>query len=331
MSNNPHRPLSGTQFTLESGDYRAVVASVGATLRSLTHAGRNLVIPFDAEEIRPAYRGANLAPWPNRLADGAYSYNGEHHQVPINEVDRMTALHGLVLWNEWELRAQTSDSVTLGATVEPQAGYPHRLDLAALFELTAAGLHWRITATNLGTGTAPYGVAPHPYLVAGPGTVDTWTLELPAAQILQVTPDRLLPTELANVATHDGGYFDFQHPRILGATKVDHAYTALSPATEGSLARGGADADGDGVSQSEPETEVRLVAGDGSGVLMRWNPRTLPWVQIHTADTAFPETNRIGLAVEPMTCPPDAFNSGTDLIALGAGEQHEASWVIAAL
>ncbi|ALO66097.1 galactose mutarotase [Arthrobacter alpinus] len=315
MSNNPRRPLSGAQFNLESGDYRAVVASVGATLRSLTHAGRNLVVPFDADQVRPAYRGANLAPWPNRLADGAYSYNGEQYQVPINEVERMTALHGLVLWNEWEPRAQTPDSVTLGAIIEPQAGYPHRLAIEVRFELSAAGLDWRITATNIGTGisAAPYGVAPHPYLVAGSGTVDTWTLELPAAKILQVTPDRLLPTELADVATHDDGYFDFQHPRTLGATEIDHAYTALSPADSGGA------------------TEVRVLAAEGTGVLMRWNARTLPWVQIHTADTASPETNRIGLAVEPMTCPPDAFNSGRDLIALGTGERHEASWVIAAL
>lgn len=331
MSNNPDRPLSGTQFILESGDYRAVVASVGATLRSLTHAGRNLVVPFDAEEIRPAYRGANLAPWPNRLADGAYSYNGEQQQVPINEVERMTALHGLVLWNEWEPRQQSPDSVKLAATIEPQAGYPHRLDLEVRFELSAAGLDWRICATNLGTSTAPYGVAPHPYLVAGSGTVDTWTLQLPAAQILQVTSERLLPTELADVATHDAGYFDFQHPRTLGATEVDHAYTGLLPTAAGGATGAVTDTAPATATAADTEVEVRVVAAGGSGVLMRWNPTTLPWVQIHTADTAFPETNRIGLAVEPMTCPPDAFNSGTDLIVLGAGEQHEASWVIAAL
>lgn len=325
MSGIPRRPRSGTQFTLTSGDYRAVVASVGATLRSLTHAGRNLVVPFDSENIRPAYRGANLAPWPNRLADGAYSFDGEQQQLPINEVLRMTALHGLVLWNEWEPRSQAPDSVTLGAIIEPQTGYPHRLDLQVRFELSAAGLDWRITATNIGAGVgpAPYGVAPHPYLVAGSGTVDTWTLQLPAAKVLQVTADRLLPTELADVATHDGGYFDFQHPRTLGAAEIDHAFTALSPADAAGVSAASAEAG--------PEVAVRLVAAGGSGVLMRWNPRTLPWVQIHTADTASPETNRIGLAVEPMTCPPDAFNSGTDLIALGAGERHEASWVIAAL
>lgn len=151
MSSNTTHPVSGAQFSIESGDYRAVVASVGATLRSLTHAGRNLVVPFGADEVRPAYRGANLAPWPNRIAGGTYTFNGKEEQLPVNETDRMTALHGLVLWNSWELREQTSSSVTLGAVVEPQAGYPHRLDIEAAFTLTPDGLDWRISAVNTGT------------------------------------------------------------------------------------------------------------------------------------------------------------------------------------
>ncbi|MFC8302999.1 aldose 1-epimerase family protein [Specibacter sp. NPDC057265] len=313
----PHKsihPASGAQFSIESGQYQAVITSVGATLRSLTHAGRDLVVPFQAEEVRPLYRGANLVPWPNRIADGAYSCNGKDEQLPINEVDRMTSLHGLVLWNNWELRAETPSSVTLGAVVEPQAGYPHRLEIEAAYTLTDEGLTWRVSAVNVGTGAgtlpAPYGVAPHPYLVAGDGRVDAWTLTLPAAEVLQVTAERLLPTELADVAVHDGGYFDFQQARELRATKIDHAYTALPDAA---LA------------------EVRLSSPDGTGVLMRWNPQVLPWVQIHTADRPENAWNRIGLAVEPMSCPPDAFNSGKDLITLACGERHDASWIIAAL
>lgn len=328
MPNNHHEPTSGTQFILESGDYRAVVASVGATLRTLTHAGRNLVVPFDADQVRPAYRGANLVPWPNRIANGSYGFNGRTEQLPINEVDRMTALHGLVLWNKWELREKTPECVRLGAVIEPQAGYPHRLDLEAAYTLSPQGLHWRITAVNVGTGPdtppAPYGVGPHPYLVAGAGTVDAWTMELPAAQVLQVTPDRLLPTTLAGVDMYDGGAFDFQRPRTVGATSIDHAFTSIA-------ARGQDGVSSDGTSPVKM-AEVRLLAPEGTGVLMRWDPLTLPWVQIHTADRPdAPELSRIGMAVEPMSCPPDAFNSGQDLIILPLHGRHEASWTITAL
>lgn len=314
MLSNSTRPISGTPTVLRAGEYQAVIASVGASLRSLTFGGRNLVVPFAADEIRPGYRGANLAPWPNRIADGAYTFAGERHQVPINEIDRLTALHGLVIWNEWELLEQTPESATFGAVIEPQEGYPHRLAIEAAYTLSEQGLTWRISATNIsdGTAAAPYGVGPHPYLVAGNGTVDGWTLELPAAQILSVTPDRLLPTTLDGVATLRDGYFDFREARELGGTEIDHAYTGLQATTN-------------------DDVEVRVISPDGTGVLMRWNGAVLPWVQIHTADRPEAELNRIGLAVEPMSCPPDAFNSGTDLISLTPGERHDAEWLIAAL
>lgn len=317
MSSISTRPASGTQFVIESGDYRAEIASVGASLRSLTHGGRHLVVPFDAGEIRPGYRGANLVPWPNRIADGAYFFNGERQQLSINEVDRMTALHGLAIWNDWEVAEQSPSSVTLGAVIEPQEGYPHRLAVQVSYSLSAEGLMWNISTVNIGTGPdskpAPYGVAPHPYLVAGTGTVDEWTLQLPAQQVLAVTADRLLPTTVEAVDTHRGGYFDFQQARPLGATEIDHAYTALA------------------TKEADGEVEVQLLAPAGTGVRMRWNPGNLPWVQIHTADRPTPHPSRIGLAVEPMSCPPDAFNSGEDLVALALGERHSAQWLIGAL
>ena len=314
MLSNSTRPISGTQTVLRVGEYQAVIASVGASLRSLTFGGRNLVVPFEADEIRPGYRGANLAPWPNRIADGAYTFGGQRHQVPVNEIERLTALHGLVIWNDWELLEQTPQSATFGTIIEPQEGYPHRLAIEAAYTLSEQGLTWRISATNIsdGTAAAPYGVGPHPYLVAGNGTVDGWTLELPATQILSVTPDRLLPTTVDEVATLRDGYFDFQGARELGGTEIDHAFTGLQTTTN-------------------DDVEVRVISPEGTGVLMRWDGAVLPWVQIHTADRPEAELNRLGLAVEPMSCPPDAFNSGTDLISLAPGERHDAEWLIAAL
>ncbi|AIY01595.1 hypothetical protein ART_1996 [Arthrobacter sp. PAMC 25486] len=170
----------------------------------------------------------------------------------------------------------------------------------------------QISATGPDTKPAPYGMAPHPYLVAGSGTVDAWTLDLPAAQVLSVTPDRLLPTGLAAVEHLSKGHFDFQQLRTMDGTEIDLAYSGLAPRETG-------------------EVEARLTAAGGTGVLMRWDPKVLPWVQIHTADTADAETNRIVLAVEPLSCPPDAFNFGTDLVILAMGEQHTAHRVIAAI
>ena len=301
-------PISGTQYSIAHGDYTATVASIGASLRTLSHAGRDLIVPFSADELRPRYRGATLAPWPNRVIDGKYTFDGTEHQLPLTEPDRGTALHGLASWIEFVPVAQSDDSVTLAGVIEPQAGYPWRVLLSVENTLSDAGLATTVTATNLSESSAPYGTGPHPYLVAGPGRVDEWTLELPAATVLEVTADRLVPTGTRDVASAG---FDWREPRPIGDTFIDHAFCDITRDEAGIAS-------------------VRLTTSDGSGVAVTWGTE-LPWVQVHTADQPVATENRIGLAVEPMTCPPDAFNSGTDLIVLQPGASSSASWVISAI
>lgn len=133
-------PLSGEQFELSAGDYRATIASVGASLRELTWQGRHLVVPFDAHEIRPDYRGAVLAPWPNRVVDGKYQFDGLEHQLALTEPERGHALHGLVVWQDFTPINEESSAVTHGATVPAQTGYPFRLELTVTYSLTRQGL-----------------------------------------------------------------------------------------------------------------------------------------------------------------------------------------------
>ena len=304
-------PISGTHFGLTAGDYHATIASVGGTLRTLEYRGRPLVVPFDADEVRPAYRGATLAPWPNRVVDGRYTFAGVEQQLPLTEPARGHALHGLAAWLDFVAVDRSGSSVTFAATIEAQAGYPHRVEVVVEFAVDEEGLHTSVTGTNTGPSAAPWGTGPHPYLVAGEGRVDDWTLTLPAASVLTVTEDRLIPVGTADVASESGGVFDFRAPRLIGDTFIDHAFTALDRDDAGTAT-------------------VELRAPDGTGVEMLWDA-SCPWVQVHTADTDAPATNRVGLAVEPMTCPPDAFNSGTDLIVLEPGASATARWSIRAL
>ena len=302
-------PLSGEQYEIAAGGYRAVIAGVGATLRELTFEGRDLVVPFDADELRPYYRGATLAPWPNRVVDGRYSWAGEDLQLSITEPKRWHALHGLASWLEFAPVEQTADRVVLTATVPAQVGYPHRVEVTVTFAVSDAGLTWAVSGTNRGARTAPFGTGPHPYLVAGPGRVDDWRLHLPADRVQTVTPDRLVPVEVVDVA----GDFDFRTARVVGDTFLDNAFTGVR-----------LDDDGVGtVTVTDPST--------GSGVGMRFGADS-PWVQVHTGDVPeAPAASRIGLAVEPMTCPPGAFNSGTDILELGPGETAAVSWEIFAI
>lgn len=301
---------SGTQYTLRSGEYEAVIASVGASLRSLTWRGRDLVVPYDADEVRPASRGLTLVPWPNRVIDGKYSFGGADHVLPHTEPARQHALHGLAQWLDYRGESVADDAVTLETVIQPQRGYPWRLLISVTYVLDAGGLTQTVRATNQSSTPAPFGTGPHPYLVAGPGSVDDWTLELPASEVLEVTEDRLIPTDLRAVAGDER--FDFVEPRMIGGVEIDHAYAGLTRDERG-------------------VATVRVTDAAGVGVQMHWDERC-PWVQIHTADVPGTANHRVGLAVEPMTCPPAAFNSGTDLLVLDAdGGSAEASWTIAAL
>jgi aldose 1-epimerase len=302
-------PASGAQHVIEQGPYRAVVASVGATLRSLTYEGCDLVVPFGAEQVRPFYRGATLVPWPNRVVDGCYQVGSEKYQLPLNEPERSHALHGLVLWLGFQGALASPGRLALHAILEPQPGYPHRLLVEVVYTADAVrGLTWSVAATNLGTAPAPYGTGPHPYLVAGPSSLNEWALTLPAASFEEVAGPRLLP---AGKRAVEGGPFDFRTSRVLGEIKIDHAF--------GDIAWDGAG-----------RVSALLQDPSGQGVSISWG-QTCPWVQIHTADQPDPANNRLGLAVEPMTCPPDAFNSGTDLVWLEPGTSHVAEWTIAAI
>ena len=116
---------------------------------------------------------------------------------------------------------------------------------------------------------------------------------MPAADYLEVDPDRLLP-----VATHpvEGTAYDFREPRPIGDLALDTAFTGLTR-------------DGDG------RWAVTL-SGLETGTVCLWGDEAYAWTQVFTG-RAHPHTEgSTGIAVEPMTCPPDAFSSGTDLVVL---------------
>jgi aldose 1-epimerase len=305
--------VSGDQHVVRAAGYEATVASVGASLRSLRHHGRDLVVPFGADELRPALRGAVLAPWPNRTGDGRYTVGGVEHRLALSEPELGHAAHGLVAWSDFALVDDGPSHVRLAATVEPQPGYPWRLRVEVRHAVGADGLAHEVTATNESGEPAPVGLGCHPYLVAGPprrGAVDGWTLALPAATAL-VTDERLLPVAEVPVDRHAGGVLDFRTARTLRGAVLNHAYTGLRR-------------DADGMAR------VRVLDGDGCGVELAADAG-YRWVQAYTADGSPGSGWRSGIAVEPMTCPPDALRSGRDLVLLAPGESTSARWTLRAV
>jgi aldose 1-epimerase len=273
---------TGAEHALERGRQRLVVSEAGGGARSWTVDGSELLASFGAGTPDAAFAGKPLMPWPNRLRDGRYAFEGTEHRVALSEPETQTALHGLTLSSRWRASRTSAHRITLTHQLRGREGYPFALDLAVDYELDSAGVVVTLRATNAGPGRAPFGAGLHPYLRLD-GEV---TLEVPARSRVPVD-DRLLPT--GPPAPVSGTDLDFRHARRLGDRRLDSCF--------GDLERGAAG--------------VASVTFAGARRVELWMDDAFHFVQVFTADGA--------IAVEPMTCAPDAFNTGDGLLVLEPG------------
>ena len=290
-------PPSGQQFRIQAGGYDATATESGGALRLLAHDGRALVDGFPESAMSSGGRGQLLMPWPNRIRDGRYSYGGQQLQLALTEPSRHNASHGLARWAAWSVVDQHEDRVTLGYRVMSQTGYPWTLDLRVTYAVSDDGLAVSQSATNRSASPAPYAAGAHPYLLGGSGPIDGWDLTLPASTRLLTDDERLLPTGTEDVT---GTAYDFRSGRKVGDVVLNHAFTDLARV--------------DGIAT------VRV------GDVELWVDESIRWLLVYSADDT--SWARTSLAVEPMTAPVDAFNSGTDLVHLEPGATHTSTWGI---
>jgi aldose 1-epimerase len=292
-------PPSGAQWTIRSGDHEAVLVEVGGGLRTYLHAGREVLDGYRTDEVCPASAGSVLAPWPNRIRDGRYTADGVPHQLALSEPAANNAIHGLVRWVPWRAVEVAADAVTVECTLPAQPGYPWTLRLGTTWRVDADGLSGTHQATNLGDRPAPFGLGVHPYL-AVPGRVDDVVLGVPARSRL-LLDGRKLPIGAARMA---GGDHDFSVPRAIGSAQIDDAF--------GEVPDGG--------------SRVTLSTVDGQAVASVWADAAFHWWQVFTGDPLPAPRTRRSVAVEPMTCPPDAFHSGRDVVTIEPGQTWQGSW-----
>ena len=312
---------------LRAGQYRAQISPFGGGLWSLTFADKPLVVtpPVSPEGLSqvspvPFAAGCLLAPWPNRVDGGNFTFQGETHHLEINEPDRHNAIHGFVRERSWELEPQTSPSaaenlaaVCLTLEMEPQPGWPWRLKYVMNWSLDATqGLRGELRVSNLSAAPCPFGFGWHPYLSAGGASLDECTLRVSAGNQLVLDPTRNLPTGLEQPAD-----------TVLGETR--------------SVALHGLRLDNAFRAQPEPDGDVRaaLCRADGSGTQLSAGP-WCRWLQIYTADPAhqqaFPGVDDgRALAVEPMTCPPNALNRNQDVLVLEPGKPENFAFGLRAI
>jgi aldose 1-epimerase len=283
------------KIQISLNEVSAAISTEGAALIGLAVDNFDLIEPKTRDGL---YAGKILAPWPNRIKDGKYSFNKKDYQLQVNEVSKNNSLHGLVANCLWEITFQNQSKVILEHLLNQPAVYPGKLQLQVIYEIIESGIEITVLSENIGDISAPYGVSIHTYLVAGASVKNNdLFLQIPADQFLEVDAERLLPIKLAPVT---GTNFDFISLKKISDLFIDHAFKY----------------------SSDYPRSISLLNAEGQGAEVIFDDQS-KWIQIHTADRDLQGDSRMAVAIEPMTCPPDAFNSGIDLIVLEPGKKHE--------
>ena len=285
------------------GEAHAVITEVAASLRELRIGGVELTEPYGEFSTPPFGDGIVLVPWPNRIKDGVWNLDGERQQLDITEPDRNNAIHGLLRTAAYDVIERSDDSVTLGATVFPQHGYPFMLETSVRYALVDDGIVVTHRITNESDNPAPVAIGTHPFFQLGDVPTEQLTLTVHAGTRFPVD-------ERLNVSSEipvDGTDFDLRGGRKVADLSLDDAFGDVHP---------------------DGQVSAVLTAPDGRSVAL-WQDENFPYVQVFTT-RAFPRgtANTTAIALEPMTAPADAFNSGQSLRWLNPGETWQATWGI---
>jgi aldose 1-epimerase len=293
---------SGHVVTLRSGGYEAEVVEVGAGLRSLRRNGQDVIAGFGADEMPSGGRGQLLVPWPNRIEDGNYEFGGKRLQLPLTEAASRNAIHGLTRYVNWQLVEEEGDHAVWSYVVHPQPGYPFELSVAASYVLGDAGLTVTVSAHNAGDVPCPYGVGAHPYLTVG-RRIDECELTLPATTRCEVS-ERGIPAAPEPLR---GGSYDFTDPRVIGETTFDNPFGGV-------------------IHEDGHATATLRDPATGREATITFD-ESYKWLQLYSGDK-LGDRAREALAIEPMSCPPNAYRSGVDLVSLAPDESHSATFTL---
>lgn len=280
-------------WLIEGDDTRAGISALGASLVSLEVGGVDYCPEWDHTVGPSRYHGSVIAPWPNRVADGRYVLGDREFQLDINEVERQNALHGFSANKLWKLEKQTPESVECSLTCGGESGYPWVISLRVKYQVRAAGLNVTIVAENLSEQTAPFGCAFHPYFTL-PGPRESWVLRVPSRNVVEVDSARLLPIGISEVGHAEVPFRGHGSPDVKG---LDHAFGGF-------------------------ESDLRcILTNQSTSTVSVFADSCTPWLQVHAPDQTLEYSQ--SLVLEPMSCPPDAFNSGQDVVFLEHKEKYE--------
>jgi aldose 1-epimerase len=294
---------SGEQIAIAHGDQRAVITEVGATLRTYVKGGVAVIEGFAGEEVPTGARGQVLFPWPNRIGDGEWTFSDRTAHPTIDDVQHATAIHGLVRWRPFRIDSVNQNRCVLTLLLHPTPDYPFLSEISVAYHLGSQGLTVTTTVTNGDDVPIPFGVGFHPDLAVSTPTIEGAQLEVPAKGYIAVNARQLPTGEILPLA---GNQLDFSTMKSISGHELDVTYTEL-------------------VRDDSGMSSVVVLDGTGGEVELSVD-RNFPYLQVFTGDTLEKGRRRTAIAVEPMTCPPDALRSGKDVVVLEPGQHWAGSW-----
>lgn len=283
-----------TEIALACGQQRALVSPWGAALRRYYLLEENgsetdIVWGYAGGAHKKGGQGDVLIPFPGRVADGRYSFDGQPFQLERNDKEGPNAIHGFVRNLPWTTQQADSESVAFEVQWEAadyaSRGYPFSLAVRVAYRLDRQGLICSFAVHNAGREAAPVGVGFHPYFTVGTALVDEAEARIPASGYLEFN-DRLAPT--GKVLDVKGTEWDFRERRRVGQRRFNHCYVGLAR-------------DADGMARATLEHQA-----SGRRIEVEMD-RSFSAIVVYTGD-AIVDAPRRALAIEPMTCATDAFN-----------------------
>src|SRR5579871_2056309 len=303
--------IGDLEITLASSTLRLKVSPYGASLRGLWREApdgtrRDIITGYTGAKGKVGGQGDVLIPFPGRVRDGRYTFEGLSYQMFCNDKDGPNAIHGFLRLVPWEIAQQSENAITfsIALNADDHPGYPFALLASVAYMLDESGLTCHFAILNIGERTAPVAAGFHPYFTVGSDRIDEDTLQVPMAATLQM--ENLLPT--GQIIPVDGTPYDFRRPQPIGATTFNTCY--VRPLRDpDSLLR------------------VRLSSPDGSNAMTLWMDEAFTSLVLYSGDPLPDSHRRRALAIEPMTCGSDAFNHPEwGLISLAPGKAVEGAW-----
>jgi aldose 1-epimerase len=294
-----------TDLTFTHGPYTLTVAPYGASLRGLTHNNDPVITGYHGKDGKVGGQGDVLIPFPGRVSGGRYTFEGQTYQMPINDKETPSAIHGFLRTQMWDVKAQSENAITFQTVLAPDqhAGYPFALAVCITYTLSDDGLSVNFTLENTGTCDAPVAIGQHPYFTVNSPLIDADTLSLPYGSYLEYKD--LLPT--GNVLPVAGSPFDFRESHAIGDVKFNTCF--LNP-----------------VRDDDGHTRIHLSFSENKSLTI-WLDASFSYVVLYSGDPLPDDHRRKSLAIEPMTCGSDAFNHPAwGLMTLAPAQTLTATW-----